>query len=488
MKKRFILLQIAICLALTANAQWTADSTTAAGVNMYAASTSTSAIFSNGTEWNIFNAATGVHTSGNLTISRSLIDVVSYGDKVYFAGGKYGSFADPQYTKTVNVYNNVTDSWTTLNLSTAREIGGAGAINNKIVFAGGTGRTDIAGPVNMYKKVDIFDAITGARTSANISKARSNIAVGAAANKIVFAGGWYWNAMYNIVPSNNVDIYNTVTGTWTKTTLSKKRDNITSAVIGNKIIFAGGTSNMGDVTTVDIYDAVSNSWNVSNMPTAKSSMRSATIGMVAYFAGGTGGVTNNFYAYDAASNTWSTLSLPTAVSAFSLSVINDKLYFAGGTVTAGTYTDLVQIYDPATNTWLTENLSIPRSGVAAATIGNIGFFAGGTKVYGYPYPINTNRVDIFDAPFKLAGEQLNIELFNANLYPNPAVDNATVVLQGALLPAIASIYDIGGKVVAQFSLTANTQTIDINYLVKGNYILYIVDAQRATHAIKFIKQ
>jgi hypothetical protein len=156
-----------------------------------------------------------------------MIEVVSYGDKVYFGGGKFGSFADPQYTKTVNVYNNATNTWTTLNMKTAREVGGAGAINNKIVFAGGTGRTDIAGPVYMYNKVDIFDATTGARTNGKLSKARTNIAVGAAVDKIVFAGGWYWDMMYSMLPSNNVDIYNTTTGIWTKTTLSAKRDNIT---------------------------------------------------------------------------------------------------------------------------------------------------------------------------------------------------------------------------------------------------------------------
>ena len=42
-----------------------------------------------------------MHTNGSFTISRQMIEVVSLGDKVLFGGGKYGSFADPLYTKQV---------------------------------------------------------------------------------------------------------------------------------------------------------------------------------------------------------------------------------------------------------------------------------------------------------------------------------------------------------------------------------------------------
>lgn len=126
-------------------------------------------------------------------------------------------------------------------------------LQGKILFAGGTGRVDIAGPVYMYNKVDIFDAVTGAKSNGKLSKARSNIAVGSSGNKVVFAGGWYWDMMYSVLPSNNVDIYDASTGIWTKTTLSKKRENIGVATVGNKIIFAGEQYN-GRYENVDVYD------------------------------------------------------------------------------------------------------------------------------------------------------------------------------------------------------------------------------------------
>ena len=445
MKKRLLLFSVMLMIISLGKAQWVIDSTNTAAVNMYAASTSTCAVFSNGTEWNVFNAVTGVHTYGNLTIARTLIDVVSYGDKVYFAGGKYGYFADPQYTKTVNVYNSTTNTWSTLNLSTAREIGGAGAIGNKVVFAGGTGRTDIAGPVNMYNKVDIFDAVTGARTTAKLSKARSNIAVGAAGNKIVFAGGWYWDMMYSMLPSNNADIYDVTTGIWTKTTLSKKRENIAVAVVGDLIIFAGGTGNMGDVTNVDIYNASTNSWSVVYMPIAKSAMRSVVIGNNAYFGGGLGGNANDIYVLNTLTNTWSTITMPTNVTGFSLSVINGKLYAAGGSsVPAGTYTDLVQIYDPTLNSWSTQNLSIAR-------------------------------VDIFTAPLRLIAEEIINPLFEAIVYPNPSSVVLNIEIPTIYAATYATLYDLNGRAVKMMNIANNTTSMQVTDLVPGNYLLIIHD-------------
>ncbi len=489
MKKGLLILQIIVFMAVALNAQWAVDSTNLPAVNMYAASTSTSAVFSNGTEWNVFNNVTGVHTYGNLTISRTMIEVVSYGDKVYFGGGKYDYFADPQYTKTVNVYNNVTNAWTTLNMGTAREVGGAGAINNKIVFAGGTGRTDIAGPVYMYNKADIFDATTGARTNGKLSKARTNIAVGAAAYKIVFAGGWYWDMMYSMVPANTVDIYNTSTGIWSKTTLSSKRDNVSAASVGNKIIFAGGTGNMGDVNKVDVYDAVTGTWVTSLMPEAKSSMRSAVIGSNAFFAGGTSGTTGKVYIYNSIANTWSSVNMPTALTGFSMNVINGKLYLAGGTIPAtSTYSALVQIYDPVTNSWSTENLSIARTGVAATTVGTHGYYAGGTILYGYPTPINTKRVDIFTAPLRIGANEILYAPINLNVYPNPASSFIKVDVTDAAMPATIEVFDLTGKQIMFMNINENLTEIDISNLFTGTYLIVVTDNNENSIVKKIIKQ
>lgn len=405
MKKLILGLISMVFIALTARAQWTIDSVNTAGIYQYKGNTSGQAIFSNGTEWNVFDANTNVHTFGSLSISRNYAAVVSYGDKVYFGGGKYGSGADPQYTNLVDVYDGITNTWSTLTLSKKRQVGGGGAAGNKVVFGGGIGRTDISGPVYLYATVDIFDITTGVRTTGKLSKARSNISVGAAGNKIVFAGGWYWDMSYNTINSNAVDIYDVSTGLWTKTTLSIKRESMAVAVVGNEIIFAGGaTNNGGTVKNVDIYDVSTDTWTTTNLPTARYGLKTAVVGTNAYFAGGLFDVTENEVdVYNTVSDSWSTIYLPVSLSSFSMSVINDKIYFAGGYDSgSSTYSNLVQIYDPATSTWTTDYLSQGRRDVAALTVVNKGFFAGGIYAYGYPVALTTKRVDILSTSSPVA--------------------------------------------------------------------------------------
>jgi hypothetical protein len=221
MKRKIWTLISVLGLALTASAQWTIDSLNTAGAYPFSGGTNTKAVFTNGSEWNVFDATTNQHTWGLLSISRAMVKTVSLGDKIYFGGGKFGYFTDPQYTNNVDVYDAANEFLVETSAYQEREVGGVGAIGNKIVFAGGTGRQDISGPVYMYATADIFDATTGARTSGKLSKARSNIAVGASGNKIVFAGGWFWDMSYNVLTSNSVDIYDASANTWTKTTLLK---------------------------------------------------------------------------------------------------------------------------------------------------------------------------------------------------------------------------------------------------------------------------
>ncbi len=490
MKKLFLIPVLIVFSHVMANAQWVTDSTNTPGVYMYGASTSTRAVFSNGGEWNVYDAAAGTHTFGNFAVSRGMIEVVSYNDKVYFGGGKYGSFADPQYSKTVEVYDNATNTWSTLNLSTNREVGGAGAIAGKIVFAGGTGRVDIAGPVYMYNKVDIFDAVTGTRTTAKLGKARTNIAVGAAGNKIVFAGGWYWDMMYSTISSNNVDIYDVPTNTWTKTTLSSKRDNITAAVAGPRIVFAGGTSTLGAaLTAVDVYNTSTLTWSTTNMPEANYGMKSVTVGNKIYFAGGMVGTANAIYRYTTTTGAWTTLYMPVTLTGFSMSVINNHIYFAGGTIPGtSTYSDLVQVYDPTLGTWSTLYLSQARTGVAAATVGSKGFFAGGTIVYGYPNPTNTRRVDIYTAPPRMESAELNTDP-GLNVWPNPAFDQINIgVTNTAVLPALVELFDLNGRMISTFEITNDNYQVNIAALPRGTYILHMTDVFDHQFTHKIIKQ
>ena len=91
-----------------------------------------------------------------------------------------------------------------------------------------------------------------------LSQARILISVGAAGNKILFAGG---AGEFGV--SSRVDIYDVVTRTWSTTELSKPRYNMGVATLGNKIFFAGGETfdalpPNDCFSDVDIYDASTN--------------------------------------------------------------------------------------------------------------------------------------------------------------------------------------------------------------------------------------
>ena len=490
MKTKLLFTLLSWAVISIGQAQWSIDSVNTPGVFPYAAVNGSKAVFSNGGEWNIFDAVTGAHTFGNFTTSRQMIEVVSLGNKIFFGGGKYGYFADPQYTKQVNVYNSTTNTWSIWNMGTAREVGAAAGTGTKVLFAGGTGRTDIAGPVYIYNKVDIFDINTGARTSGKLSKARTNIAAGAAGNKVVFAGGWYWDMMYNTVYSNKADIYDVSTGLWTNVLLSKKRDNISVAVIGDKILFAGGSGNMGAVNNVDIYNASTNTWSVTYMPVAGYSFKTAVNGTDAYFAGYPYGVLNAIYKYNSLTGIWSTLYLPTSLSGFSMRVIDGRLIFAGGTLPGtNTYSNLVQIYDPVSNAWSTEYLSMARTNVSVLSIGNIGYFVGGIKTYGYPTPIYTHRVDIFNAPFRYEASEFVMPDWSLKVYPNPATRMIMIgVDNDAVLPLQAAIIDQQGHKALEFMIYDEQTRVDVGALPAGVYFIAATDTRGHHETVKLIKQ
>ena len=67
--------------------------------------------------------------------------------------------------------------------------------------------------------------------------------------------------LQNTVPSKTVDIYDIVTNAWTTAQLSEARAHLAGAATGNKIVFGGGKiSNGATVKTVDIYDVQTGMW------------------------------------------------------------------------------------------------------------------------------------------------------------------------------------------------------------------------------------
>ncbi len=196
--------------------------------------------------------------------------------------------------------------------------------------------------------------------------------IGTAGSKIVFAGGpnnllcsWEWE-----LSSSAVDIYDLNSRSWTTAELSKARSEMAVASINNKIFFAGGRNweviapgaqYYASYATVDIYDASNNTWSVAQLSKGRDKISAATIGSKVIFAGGVyvngaaatplWGVTDLIDVYDNSSNSWSGARLSVARYGAINVIRGDSLYFIGGSAIKISVDNVVDVYVSTTNRW-----------------------------------------------------------------------------------------------------------------------------------------
>jgi N-acetylneuraminic acid mutarotase len=289
------------------------------------------------------------------------------------------------------IYDASTGSRTTYATPEARAFISHTVVDNKIVFAGGFN------PDSPYtassKRLDIYDAVANSWSLVNFTNARGGMAVESLENKIFFAGGYekrYDSLVQScdddgnncvmvpaIVPVSRIDIYDLSTNSWSVANLSEPRSGITTAVVGNKILFAGGVS--GNPTRVDIYDASSNNWSTAQVsapvydePRKK---RAHVAGNKVLFTRLWSKIVD---IYDAGNNSWSTaeMSQPNGQTDYLVAIKGNKIVF----FTVFDLEDIsknIDIYDASINTWCHAllNRSLVRSGIIAS--GNKIYIAGG---------------------------------------------------------------------------------------------------------------
>ncbi len=229
----------------------------------------------------------------------------------------------------------------------------------------------------------------------SLSVGRSDLIVGAAGSKILFAAG-YANGNGNDtivnVRSTRVDIHDINTNSWSTAELHTygPRWDITVASVGNKILFAGGRSLLDGTASsmVDIYDASTNTWSTAELSKARTGIAAATLGNKVFFAGGAPAANSKVVdIYDNAANTWSTASLIEGRSAISATTAGNKIYFAGGTVdfdSTSYVSGTIDVFDGATNSWSIFSLREPKTGMACIALGNKIFWTGGSKSFSTP--------------------------------------------------------------------------------------------------------
>ncbi|MEP7318929.1 MAG: kelch repeat-containing protein [Panacibacter sp.] len=477
--KKILLSGILYLLITPLFSQWSIDSLLNVCANDAVSTYKTKTMFVNVGSWELYDIKTQSSTTGLLSQGRNAIKVASVKNFAYFGGGQYGPFTDPVYTKNVDAYDFISNTWTLKKLSKAREVGAAASVSNKILFAGGRDA------LNMYNTVDIFNVVTGTVTTAKLSKARTNISVGVNGNKVVFAGGWYFDFNYNRPASDAVDIYDAATGTWSTATLSQKRQDMSVASVGTKIVFAGGIPNSGGTNKVDIYDVSTNTWSVAALSAQRSGMTVNVIGTKAYFASGVG-ASNKIDVYDASANTWSVVTMLYNLVSAAGAVINGQLFYTGG-YDPVTYavSDVVQIYNPATNTWSVGTISQARAGSNVVSINNITLFAGGFTKVTYPATGST-RIDIYTLPAITATKINSVDF---TVFPNP-VGNELQFSAGKNMqfPVVLNLYNDKGILVATYKAESANARFYLNNILPGKYILSARDAAGNYAGKTIIKQ
>ena len=95
--------------------------------------------------------------------------------------------------------------------------------------------------------------------------------------------------------SNTVDFYNSVSGAWSTAQLSVARTDLAVTSVGNVAIFAGGSARDAGPTwstaqlksnAVDLYNSASGTWSTAQLSTGRSSLVATSVENVAIFAGG----------------------------------------------------------------------------------------------------------------------------------------------------------------------------------------------------------
>lgn len=312
----------------------------------------------------------------SLGSAKAILKSASFPNGVLF----FGSWGTSGSTTTADFFNVNTKSHTML--TSPMRISPAFAQSADRFYSAG-------GQYSVYSfsnSLDIFNSVSCSWSTVTFTNPRVLGAVGAIGNKVFCAGGHDRYTGY----FRKVDIYNEQTNTWSTANLSKARDGMIACVAGSKLVFAGGcvinnsTGAYTPLKNVDIYDATLNTWSTANLSVARLDMASAIAGNKIIFAGGdaynaagTQVAKSTVDIYNSSTNLWTTASLPVGRYYIQSAVAGNKVYFVGGTQTNFTEYAKMDALDLTTNTWTTYNLPANLLNYNVTSDGSRIYVAGG---------------------------------------------------------------------------------------------------------------
>lgn len=309
----------------------------------------------------------------------------------------------------------------------------------------------------------------------HLSRTRSEIAVAAVRDKVLFAGGYISGG----VSTSRIDILDTDSRVWTTAELSEGRSGAAVAVLGDKVFFAGGYINGRGSSRVDIYDAATETWSTAELSEGRAMITGAAVGNKVLFAGG---VTRNWVysytvdIYDATTGRWSVASLSersnTGTVGMVATVVGDKVYFAGEASewldwSGGSISSTINVYDAAANSWFTTNLGQARGFLAGIAVGSKNYWAGG--VYQQLPNAFSDMVEIRDMA---TGEAYLACLFQPNAFFQ-AVQHGSRIIFFTGAGTQKNKFDIYDTVTDTWSIGVLTMDIEGAFIVSAAGTLYV---------------
>jgi hypothetical protein len=243
----------------------------------------------------LYNSATGQWTSATAPTMNVGAAIATVGTTAIFAGGLPGCTLlrclNPA-SDAVVLFDSSRQQWSSARLAEPRTDAAATTVGSKALFAGGLTTGSVATDVRGSDVVDIYDAVAARWSTARLSQARSGLVAASVGTRALFASGAVDSGGPNARPSDVVDIYDAATGQWSTARLSQPRLSPAAAVVGTRVLFAGGLvgwwggpdARASDV--VDIYDSATGQWSTAHLSQARTGLVSAVVGGQVLFAGG----------------------------------------------------------------------------------------------------------------------------------------------------------------------------------------------------------
>jgi non-specific serine/threonine protein kinase len=214
-------------------------------------------------------------------------------------------------------------------------------------------------------------------------------------DEVVVIGGWMPNgAALDAVASNRV--FALRHGAWAPLPpLSHARAAGAAAVVGDRIVVAGGEANGQLVGPTEVYDGAH--WtDAAPMPTLRDHLAAASDGRYFYAAGGHALSPNKSLAaverYDPPANEWTRLrSLRTPRSGLGAAIVSHELVTVGG-ANASKVLDTVEALDLGANKRFSlPSMPTPRQGLAVGSVGSTVYAIDGTNMSSETGALTTNE-------------------------------------------------------------------------------------------------